>query len=201
MPSFKTNLDLQQNQLLNAVLQNQPDLPQNPVEGQLYYNYGKHTAYLYNGSWWMPWGQYSASPTPTVKQYLLNILNPSIKLSGVFVRLFENQDVVRIDSHFSTSETVDFIVECRQSVNDPGFSLTDRPIQVVYAGTETTAFANSSLPKDNWLYLDIVQKDGGEIVPKEGDPIVTPREGDPATTPVDGEILGLLTITITCVVR
>ena len=40
MPSFKTNLDLQQNQLLNAVLQNQPDLPQNPVEGQLYYNDG-----------------------------------------------------------------------------------------------------------------------------------------------------------------
>ena len=69
--------------------------------------------------------------------------------------------------------------------------MTDRQIQAVYAGTETTAFANSSLPKDNWLYLDIVQKDGGEIVPKEGDPLITPREGDPATTPVYGEILGL----------
>ena len=71
----------------------------------------------------------------------------------------------------------------------------------VYAGTETTAFANSSLPKDNWLYLDIVQKDVGEIVPKEGDPLITPREGDPASAPADGEILGLLTITITCIIR
>jgi hypothetical protein len=209
MPSFKTNLDLEQNQLLNAVLQNQPDLPQNPVEGQLYYNDGKHTAYLYNGSWWMPWGEYSAGPSPTVKQYLLNILNPSIKLSMVFVRLFENQDVVRIDSHFSTSDTVDFIVECRQSVNDPGFSLTDRPIQAVYAGTETTAFANSYLPADYWLYLGIIQKDAIIIVPAEGDPVVTPKEEEPAVPPgeteppaaVDGEILGLLTITITCVTR
>ena len=201
MPSFKTNLDLQQNQLLNAVLQNQPDLPQNPVEGQLYYNDGKHTAYLYNGSWWMPWGEYSAGPSPTVKQYLLNILNPSIKLSGVFVRLFENQDVVRIDSHFSTSDTVDFIVECRQSVNDPGFSLTDRPIQAVYAGTETTAFANSYLPADYWLYLGIIQKDGSVLVPVEEQPLITPDPAVPPIAPVDGEILGLLTITITCVTR
>ena len=201
MPSFKTNLDLQQNQLLNAVLQNQPDLPQNPVEGQLYYNDGKHTAYLYNGSWWMPWGEYSAGPSPTVKQYLLNILNPSIKLSEVFVRLFENQDVVRIDSHFSTSDTVDFIIECRQSVNDPGFSLTDRPIQSVYAGTETTAFANSYLPADYWLYLGIIQKDGAVLIPVKEQPLITPDPEVPPIAPVDGEILGLLTITITCVTR
>jgi hypothetical protein len=201
MPSFKTNLDLQQNQLLNAVLQNQPDLPQNPVEGQLYYNDGKHTAYLYNGSWWMPWGEYSAGPSPTVKQYSLNILNPSIKLSGVFVRLFENQDVVRIDSHFSTSDTVDFIVECRQSVNDPGFSLTDRPIQAVYAGTETTNFANSYLPADYWLYIGIVQRDATELVPSEGDSAGTPDPEVPPVAPVDAEILGLLTITITCITR
>ena len=149
----------------------------------------------------MPWGQYSASPTPTVKQYLLNILNPSIKLSGVFVRLFENQDVVRIDSHFSTSETVDFIVECRQSVNDPGFSLTDSPMQAVYSGTETTAFANSYLPADYWLYLGIIQKDGAILVPVEEQPLITPDPEVPPIATVDGEILGLLTITITCVTR
>ena len=192
MPSFKTNLDIQQNQLLNAVLHNLRDLPQNPVEGQLYYNEGKHTAYLWNGEYWMPWGEYSGGQGQQVKQYFLNIPNPSIKSSMVLVRLYENQDVVRIDSHFSTESIVNFLIESRSLVNERGFSLTDRQIQAVYAGTETTAFANSSLPKDNWLYLDIVQKDVGEIVPKEG---------DPATTPVDGEILGLLTITITCIVR
>ena len=192
MPSFKTNLDIQQNQLLNAVLHNLPDLPQNPVEGQLYYNSGKFTAYLWNGSYWIPWGEYSGGQTQQVKQYLLNIPNPSTKSSMVFVRLYENQDVVRIDSHFSTESIVNFIIESRSLVNERGFSLTNDPIQAVYAGTETTAFANSSLPKDDWLYLEIVQKDAGTVVPKEG---------ESGTVPVDGEILGLLTITITCVIR
>ena len=201
MPSFKSNLDIQQNQLLNAVLHNLPDLPQNPVEGQLYYNEGKHAAYLWNGEYWIPWGEYSGGQSQQVKQYLLNIPNPSTKSSMVFVRLYENQDVVRIDSHFSTESIVNFLIECRSSVNERGFSLTDRQIQAVYAGTETTAFANSSLPKDNWLYLDIIQKDGGEIVPKEGDTEIIPGETEPPAAPTDGEILGLLTITITCIIR
>ena len=201
MPSFKTNLDIQQNQLLNAVLHNLRDLPQNPVEGQLYYNEGKHTAYLWNGEYWIPWGEYSGGQGQQVKQYFLNIPNPSTKSSMVFVRLYENQDVVRIDSHFSTESIVNFLIESRSSVNERGFSLTDRQIQAVYAGTETTAFANSSLPKDNWLYLNIVQKDGGEIVPKEGDTEVIPGETEPPATTTDAEILGLLTITITCIIR
>ena len=201
MPSFKTNLDIQQNQLLNAVLHHLPDLPHNPIEGQLYYNDGKHTAYLWDGEYWIPWGEYSGSQGQQVKQYFLNIPNPSTKSSMVFVRLYENQDVVRIDSHFSTESIVNFLIESRSSVNERGFSLTDRLIEAVYAGTETTAFANSTLPKDNWLYLDIVQKDGGEIVPKEGDTEVIPGETEPPATTTDAEILGLLTITITCIIR
>ena len=202
MPSFKANLDIQQNQLLNAVLHILRDLPQNPVEGQLYYNEGKHTAYLWNGEYWIPWGEYSGGgQSQQVKQYFLNIPNPSAKSSIVFARLYEAQDVVRIDSHFSTESIVNLIIEARNKVNETGFSLTDRPIQAVYAGTETTSFANSSLPKDNWLYFEIVQKEVGEIVPKEGDQTIIPREGDPASALADGEILGLLTITITCVVR
>jgi len=201
MPIFKKNLDLQQNQLLNAVLHNLRDLPQNPVEGQLYYNDGKHTAYLWNGEYWIPWEEGSSGQTQQVRQYFLNIPNPSAKSSMVFARLYEAQDVVRIDSHFSTESIVNFIIESRSRVNEKGFSLTNDPIQAVYAGTETTAFANSTLPKDNWLYFEIVQKDEGTGEPKEGDPIVIPRDGDPASAPADGEILGLLTITITCVVR
>ncbi|MEI7663874.1 MAG: hypothetical protein WCK34_16825 [Bacteroidota bacterium] len=199
MPSFKSDLDIQQNQLLNAVLHTLRDLPQNPVAGQLYYNEGKQTAYLYNGSWWMPWGEYNAGQTRETKQYILNLANPSTKSSMVFVRLYENQDVVRIDSHFSTESTVDFNIESRRSVNDRGFSLTERPIRATYAGTETTAFANSSLPKDDWLFIEIVQKDDGVVVPKEGDPAELPGATEPPAATTDSEILGLLTITITCV--
>jgi hypothetical protein len=149
MPAFKTDLDIQQNQLLNAVLHKLRDLPPNPVAGQIYFNVGKQTAYLFNGEWWMPWGEYNAGQTQETKQYILNIPNPSTKSSMVFVRLYENQDVVRIDSHFSTESRVEFIIQSRSSVNDPGASLTAEPIQALYTGNETTAFVNSSLPKDN----------------------------------------------------
>ena len=147
----------------------------------------------------MPWGEYSAGPSQQTNQYILNIANPSIKSSMVFVRLFDNQDVVRIDSHFSTGSMVNFNIESRSSVNEKGFLLTDNPIQAVYEGTETTAFANSSLPKDDWLYLEIVQKDDGTIVPKEEEQAGLPGETEPPAAITDSEILGLLTITITCI--
>ena len=201
MPSFKSNLDIQQNQLLNAVLHNLPDLPHNPVEGQLYYNYGKHTAYLYNGSNWMPWGEYSGGgQVQQVKQYILNIPNPSSKLATVFVRLYEDQTVVRIDSHFSNESRVDFNIECRTGVNDQGLLLTQQPMQAAYTGTETTVFSFSSLSKDNWLYFSLAAGDGAIGVHAVGDEPATGIEGQPAEAPVDGEILGLLTITITCLV-
>ena len=200
MPSFKSNLDIQQNQLLNAVLHNLPDLPQNPVEGQLYYNYGKHTAYLFNGSYWMPWGEYSGGQNQQVKQYLLNIPNPSTKSSMVFVRLYQDQTVVRIDSHFSTDASVEFHIECRQSVNEIGINVTDEPIQAMYDGTETTVFSNDYLSKDNWLYFSLAAGDGAIEIPLNGDEAVTATEGQPTEAPVDGEILGSLTITITCII-
>lgn len=200
MPSFKSNLDIQQNQLLNAVLHTLRGLPHNPVAGQLYYNEGKQTAYLFNGSWWVPWGESSGGGSiQQVKQYMLNIPNPSTKSSMVFVRLYENQTVVRIDSHFSTTSIVNFKIECRTGVNDQGLLLTQDPMQAAYEGTETTIFSFSSLIKDSWLYFELVQKEGGAVVPKEGEPVAIPEGGDPTATAVDGEILGLLTITITCV--
>ena len=198
MPSFKSNIDLEQNQLLNAVLENQPDMPQNPVEGQLYYNSGKHTAYLWTGSFWTAWGEYSAGQTQQTMQYLLSILNPSIKSAMVFVRLFETQTVVRIDSHFSGGDTVAFNIKNRDSVNDSGITLTDEPILAVHDGTETTTFSISALSAGNWLYFELFQKDG-EILPKEEEPAAEAGGGESAAAPADTGFLGLLSITITCV--
>ena len=173
MPIFKKNLDLQANQLLNAVLHKLPVMPNNPVEGQVYYDTGKRTAYLWTGSNWAVWGETSSSG-PDIKQYMLNIPNPTERTSLIFVRLFQNQEVVRIDSHLNTEARVAFNIESRQLVNERAETLTHEPILATYEGTETREFSNSSLPADNWLYLDIVEV-GGTV--------------------------GLLTITITCITR
>lgn len=56
---------------------------------------------------------------------------------------------------------------------------------------------NSRLWADNWLFLDIVIKGTCEVVPKKEEPGIT----EPIAGSIDGEILGLWTITITCLTR
>lgn len=50
---FKNNLDISQNQLLNAVLQKDSGGPSGPVAGQVYFNTQTGRAYYYNGSAWV----------------------------------------------------------------------------------------------------------------------------------------------------
>lgn len=157
MPIFKKNLDLQTNQLLNAVLHKLPVMPNNPVEGQMYYDTGKGTAYIWNGTNWAVWGDPNAGQQ--TNQYMLNIPNPPNRSGFAFVKLYQNQEVLRIDAH-TNDGIIGFNIESRQYVNIPGDTLTHDPLQATIEGTETVVFTNSSLPADNWLYIEIIEKEG-----------------------------------------
>ncbi len=50
---FLTNIDLVQNQLINALLHILASAPSSPIEGQVYYDSTNHRAYYYNGSTWV----------------------------------------------------------------------------------------------------------------------------------------------------
>ena len=198
MPSFKTNLDIQQNQLLNAVLHKLRDLPENPVAGQIYYNEGKGLAYLYDGQYWIPWGNSSGGGGSEVKQFITTILNPSTRSGAIIVRLYEDLLAVRVDAHFSTVNTVYFNIDLRANVNLPGTLLTDRPMMATNESNEYTIIDHPTLKTNWWLYLSIASGSGDTGTPLEGEP--TGTTGGTGTEPPagDGEVLGLLTVIITC---
>ena len=199
MPSFKSNLDIQQNQLLNAVLHKLRDLPENPVAGQLYYNEGKGLAYLYDGQYWIPWGSSSGGGGggSEVKQFITTILNPSTRSGAIIIRLYEDLLAVRVDAHFSTINTVYFNIDIRGDVIHSGTNITDRPMMATYESNEYTTIDHPFLKKDDWLYLSIASGSGDTVTPKEGD---TGETGGTGTEPPagDGDVQGVLTVILTC---
>lgn len=64
MPKFLANLNLNKNELQNAVVQPLADAPDSPVEGQIYYDStaGDKKVYVYNGNSWVPIGGAGSAP-------------------------------------------------------------------------------------------------------------------------------------------
>jgi hypothetical protein len=74
---FLTNINLSQNELQNARIQNLATNPTSPVAGQIYYNTGDNTLRYYNGSAWLTLAQ-GGSVNEAIASYIGSINTNSI---------------------------------------------------------------------------------------------------------------------------
>jgi hypothetical protein len=79
--TFLTNIDLAQNELLNAVIQNLAAAPSTPVEGQMYFNTTDKNVYFYLNGVWETWTNAAAvgaaSGVATLNASSLVVQNPA----------------------------------------------------------------------------------------------------------------------------
>ena len=66
--NFLTNINLNKNELQNARIQNLATAPQNPVEGQIYYNTVDKTIYKWDGTQWSAMGSSYELPPATANE-------------------------------------------------------------------------------------------------------------------------------------
>ena len=66
MPSFYGAINLQKNELQNAVVQNLGSAPGTPSKGQIYFDSGANILYYYNGSAWVATSGTALTPATTV---------------------------------------------------------------------------------------------------------------------------------------
>lgn len=90
---FVVDIDLKQNSIKNAVIENLDNAPANPKEGQQFYDTVTHMLYYFNGTEWITGRSYSAGNTNEPNENQVAIYDSTIGTKFKF-RLLEKGDYI-----------------------------------------------------------------------------------------------------------
>jgi hypothetical protein len=160
MSKFRSEIDLQQHQLKQAVLHILSVCPSSPEEGQMYYDKENHAAYIWNGSNWAVWGSEPSSGDPGLRQFFLNLVYPTGREDFAIARVCEDLQIIRIDAVVNARDNLAFHVLTKRGVQDAGTPVTEEPILVTPDSVEITRFSNPQVSADGWLWFKTMAKEG-----------------------------------------
>lgn len=183
---YLTNINLNKNQVMNAVMHNLAMAPSNPVEGQVYYNTTDHAEYYYNGADWIQSDGLGASMTGADIITAINGSSSIIDDDNLSANV--NNAINSAHSSHAISDVTGLQTALDGKVDDSQV-LTNVPAGAVFTDTITTINGKTgAITKSDITALGIPAQDTVYTLPVAGASLGGIKSGTNITVDASGNV-------------